>query len=64
MSEKTYALFVVLFLMYALFVVLLLSSGCAGATGNIAASDPTERGLSYVAAAIVTSAVLRALFNK
>lgn len=38
--------------------------GCAGATGNISANDPTERGLSYVAAAIVTSGVLRALFNK
>lgn len=45
-------------------VVLLLLSGCAGATGNVSATDPTERGLSYVAAAIVTAAVIRALFNK
>jgi hypothetical protein len=37
---------------------------CAGATGNVGASDPTERGLGYIAAAIVTAAVLRALFNK
>lgn len=39
-------------------------SGCAGATGNITATDPVERGLSYVAAAIVTAAVIRAFFNK
>ena len=38
--------------------------GCTGATGNISATDPTERGLSYIAAAIVTAAVIRALFNK
>lgn len=44
--------------------LLFLLSGCAGATGNISATDPTERGLSYVAAAIVTSAVIRAFFNK
>ena len=37
---------------------------CDGATGNTRATDPTERGLSYIAAAIVTSAVLRAIFNK
>jgi len=30
----------------------------------MSASDPIERGCSYIAAAIVTSAVLRALFNK
>lgn len=48
-------------------VVLLATTflgGCAGATGNMYATDPTERGLSYVAAAIVTAAVIRALFNK
>ena len=38
--------------------------GCTGATGNISATDPTERGLSYIAAAIVTAAVIRAIFNK
>jgi len=37
---------------------------CDGATGNTKATDPTERGLSYVAAAIVTSAVIRAACNK
>lgn len=38
--------------------------GCTGATGNVAATDSTERGLSYVATAIVTAAIIRALFNK
>jgi len=37
--------------------------GCAGSLGNISATDPTERGLSYVACAIVTHAVLR-FFSK
>ena len=40
-----------------------LSTGCAGALGNIAATDPTERGCSYIAAAIVTAAIINALFN-
>jgi hypothetical protein len=44
--------------------LMFLLVGCAGATGNLSASDPTERGLSYIAAAIVTAAVLRAFFNK
>ena len=48
---------------YALWFPLVLS-GCAGSLGSINATDPTERGLSYVAAAIVTAAILRALFNK
>lgn len=39
-------------------------AGCTGATGNITATDPTERGLSYVAAAIVTAAVIKAICNK
>lgn len=43
---------------------LLLISGCAGALGNMQATDSTERGLSYVAAAIVTHGVLAAIFNK
>ena len=47
-----------------LLAVPFILSGCAGATGNMSASDPTERGLSYVATAIVTGAVLRAFFNK
>lgn len=50
---------------YALGVIAtLLLTGCQGATGNISATDPTERGLSYIAAAIVTAAVIRAFFNK
>lgn len=44
--------------------LVLLLSGCAGSLGNISATDPTERGLSYVAAAIVTAAIIRAFFNK
>ena len=46
------------------YAALLLLAGCAGATGNMQATDPTERGLSYVAAAIVTAAIIRAIFNK
>ena len=49
----------------ACYVLLGISlSGCAGAFGDIGADNATERGLSYVAAAIVTGAVIRALFNK
>lgn len=36
-------------------------SGCT--QGNPTATDPTERGLSYVATAIVIAAVLRGIFN-
>jgi branched-subunit amino acid transport protein len=39
-------------------------SGCMGATGNIGAENPIERGLSYIACAIVTGAVIQAIFNK
>lgn len=49
--------------MRALFLLLPLA-GCSGALGNINAIDPTERGLSYVACAIVTAAIIRAFFNK
>jgi hypothetical protein len=38
--------------------------GCVGATGNIQSADPLERGLSYLAAAIVTHGVLQAMFRK
>ena len=38
--------------------LLALLVGCTGATGNITASDPIERGLSYIAAAIVTHGVI------
>jgi hypothetical protein len=48
---------------YYAFIFLMIIS-CAGATGQINAADPTERGLSYVAASIVTAAVIRAIFNK
>ena len=47
------------FLLLSLWLV-----GCTGAMGNVTAVDPTERGLSYVAAAVVTAAVIRAFFNK
>ena len=47
----------------AAFAAILLT-GCSGATGNISATDPTERGLSYLAAAIVTAAIIRAIFNR
>ncbi len=47
--------------LYAL-LLLFLSWGCSA--GNMTSADPTERGLSYVAAAILTSALVRALFNK
>ena len=48
----------------ALILLCVLLSGCAGALGHMDANDPTERGLSYVAAAIVTGAIIRAFFNK
>ncbi len=44
--------------------LMLTVCGCSGATGNVSATDPTERGLSYFAAAIVTAAVIRAIFNE
>jgi len=37
---------------------ILALAGCSGATGNVAATDPTERGLSYIAAAVVTHAII------
>ena len=48
----------------AICIIIALAAGCSGATGNVSAADPTERGLSYVAAAIVTSALIRAVCNK
>lgn len=47
-----------------IFAAVLSVTACGGALGNRRATDPTERGLSYVAAAIVTGAVIRAIFNK
>lgn len=40
----------------------LLLASCSA--GNTASGDPTERGLSYVAGAIISAAVIRAFFNK
>lgn len=39
-------------------------SGCAGALGEVNATNPVERGLSYVAVAIVTHGVLQIFFRK
>ena len=33
-------------------------TGCSGSLGNIGATDPTERGLSYIATAIVMHAFI------
>jgi hypothetical protein len=49
------------FLLTMAVLVIVSLYGCTGATGDITASDPMERGLSYIAAAIVTAAVIRAL---
>ena len=38
-------------------------SACSGSLGNLNADNPTERGLSYVAAAIVTAAIIRGCMN-
>lgn len=46
--------------MSTLFVCFLMILGC----GSTTSADATERGLSYVATAIVVSAVIRAFFNK
>ncbi len=51
-------------LMKKLIFLMFFLSGCAGSTGRMDAENPNERGLSYVAAAIVTSAIIRAFFNK
>ena len=48
---------------YLIFGCLLLS-GCAGALGDITSPNHIEKGLSYVACAIVTHGVLQAIFNK
>ena len=51
------------FLLPMTLLVCSLLSGCA-AFGNPNATDPVERGLSYVAAAIITAAIIQALCNK
>jgi len=43
---------------YVIIGILPFIIACAGATGNIGADHPIERGLSYVAAAIVTHGIL------
>lgn len=32
--------------------------GCAGSLGNVSAPNPIERGLSYIAAAIISHAII------
>lgn len=39
----------------------LLLAGCSA--GNPSAGDPVERGCSYIAGAIITAAVIRAIFG-
>jgi len=41
-----------------LLILSVLLSGCDGALGNVTATDPAERGLSYIAAAIITHALI------
>lgn len=43
--------------------LIIFLGGCDGALGNIRADDPVERGLSYIAAAIVTHAII-SLFRR
>ena len=50
--KKLYTIFIITL------VLCLLIAGCAGSLGNIQAADPMERGLSYIACAIVTHGVL------
>jgi hypothetical protein len=53
------------FILIAIFILLVLwNVGCTGATGNVGADNPIERGLSYIAAAIVTHGIVQAVFNK
>lgn len=52
------------FVAFVSIAITFMLTGCAGACGNIDATDATERGLSYVALAIITSAIIRAVCNK
>lgn len=47
-------------------VLLILIVGCYGATGidGIQSGHPIKQGCGYIAAAIVTHAVIQAIFNK
>ena len=49
---------------FVLILVMLASSGCARATGEVYAESDLVRGLSYVASAIVTHGVIQAIFRK
>lgn len=53
MRSKIYLILIWLFLL-----------GCNGFAGNIEAPNPLERGLSYVAAAIVTHGILQIFFRE
>ena len=46
--------------LFSVLIIILLFGliGCAGSTGAISSPDPIERGLSYIACAIVTHGVL------
>lgn len=44
-----------------LMVSLILISGCSHIMGNATSQDPIERGLSYIAGAIVVHGILRIL---
>lgn len=43
-------------------LIFLFLGGCSSMADKI--DDPTERGLSYIASAIVVAAVIQAIFNK
>lgn len=50
--------------MFGVVSIICFLSGCSGSLGNISANDPTERGLSYIAAAIVTASIIKVIFGK
>jgi len=51
-------------ILFAAILACIVLAGCQGALGQVNATDPVERGLSYIAAAIVTAAIIRAFFNE
>lgn len=48
---------------FTVVVIITTLVSCAGALGNITADSPVERGLSYIAVAIVSHAIIQAIFN-
>lgn len=50
----------VAFLIVVIFATII---SCEGALGNITANSPIERGLSYIAVAIVTHGIIQAICN-